>query len=83
MASAIVPQLELLRSLLPEHVRLAAYGNCGHADDEGHWHQSDAIDPVRYAEYARAWVDAGATIIGGCCGTTPETIRAVAEAVRG
>ena len=35
---------------------------------------SDA-DPQEYLEYAREWVASGATIIGGCCGTTPEHIR--------
>ncbi|MCP3906111.1 MAG: homocysteine S-methyltransferase family protein [Planctomycetes bacterium] len=81
LASAITPEIELLRTLLPEGVRIAAYGNCGHADETGTWHQSDAIAPDRYAEYAREWIDAGATIIGGCCGTTPETIRAVTRAL--
>ena len=35
----------------------------------------DWTDPERYLEYAREWVECGATIIGGCCGTTPEHIR--------
>jgi 5-methyltetrahydrofolate--homocysteine methyltransferase len=33
------------------------------------------------AEYARLALDAGATIIGGCCGTTPEHIRLMREAL--
>ena len=32
-------------------------------------------DPELMAEYARLCLDAGARIIGGCCGTTPEHIR--------
>ncbi|MCC8103721.1 MAG: homocysteine S-methyltransferase family protein [Clostridiales bacterium] len=32
-----------------------------------------------FARYMKGLADAGATIIGGCCGTTPEYIRAVAE----
>ena len=35
-------------------------------------------DPQRYLDYAHEWVECGATIIGGCCGTTPEHIRALA-----
>ena len=31
-------------------------------------------DPQRYLDYAREWAECGATIIGGCCGTTPEHI---------
>ena len=38
--------------------------------------------PDYFGEYARKFVDAGATIVGGCCGTTPDHIKAVAEAVR-
>jgi 5-methyltetrahydrofolate--homocysteine methyltransferase len=38
--------------------------------------------PEVMAQSARALRDAGARIIGGCCGTTPEHIRAMAEAVR-
>ena len=78
-APSVLPQVEMLRRLLPENVRIAAYGNSGHPDEEGVWQDSDAVEPQRYAEYAEQWVAAGATIIGGCCGTTPETIKAVAE----
>jgi S-methylmethionine-dependent homocysteine/selenocysteine methylase len=28
------------------------------------------------------WIDAGATLIGGCCGTTPGTIRAISAKIR-
>jgi homocysteine S-methyltransferase len=34
------------------------------------------------ATYARHLVQAGAKIVGGCCGTTPEHIRAIAAGVR-
>ncbi len=39
--------------------------------------------PDYLREYAEAFVEAGAAIIGGCCGTTPEHIRAMATAVSG
>jgi methionine synthase I (cobalamin-dependent)/5,10-methylenetetrahydrofolate reductase len=39
--------------------------------------------PQYFAEYVRKFVEAGVSLVGGCCGTTPEHIRAVAEAVRG
>jgi S-methylmethionine-dependent homocysteine/selenocysteine methylase len=35
--------------------------------------------PDAFAEHAARWVAAGARIVGGCCGTTPEYIRAIAE----
>lgn len=37
--------------------------------------------PEYFAEYALQFVEAGATIIGGCCGTTPEHIRKMGQAV--
>ena len=37
--------------------------------------------PELMAEYARLAVDAGANIIGGCCGTTPAHLRAMREAL--
>ena len=38
--------------------------------------------PEYMATYARHLVQAGAKIVGGCCGTTPEHIRAMADGVR-
>lgn len=37
----------------------------------------EGTDPEQYLDYAYEWVACGATIIGGCCGTTPEHIRAL------
>ena len=33
--------------------------------------------PEYFGDYARRFLDAGATIVGGCCGTTPGHIRAM------
>jgi len=38
--------------------------------------------PDYFGDYARKFADAGVAIIGGCCGTTPEHIRAVSNAVK-
>jgi len=38
--------------------------------------------PEYMAEYARRFVDVGAILVGGCCGTTPEHIRAMKSALR-
>jgi len=35
--------------------------------------------PAEFASYVPQLIDAGASFIGGCCGTTPEFIRAVVE----
>ena len=37
--------------------------------------------PEYMAQYARRLIDAGARIVGGCCGTTPEHIRRISEQV--
>ena len=40
--------------------------------------------PSRWRRRLRDWADNGwLNIVGGCCGTTPEHIRAIADAVRG
>lgn len=36
------------------------------------------MTPISFAKGIQACIDAGAKIVGGCCGTTPEHIRAVA-----
>ena len=37
--------------------------------------------PAEFAAYVPQLVEAGARFVGGCCGTTPEFIRAVAESL--
>ena len=36
------------------------------------------LGPQAYAERAAGWVERGATIVGGCCETTPAHVRALA-----
>jgi S-methylmethionine-dependent homocysteine/selenocysteine methylase len=38
---------------------------------------SNQVTPEKYLEAAREWKRLGAQVIGGCCGTTPEHIRAL------
>ncbi len=40
---------------------------------------NSAITPEIYADLSQTWVDAGATIIGGCCGIGPDHISALAK----
>ena len=42
-------------------------------DEKGEAHYS--MDAETFAEYTRKLVAAGAGLVGGCCGTTPEYIR--------
>jgi len=54
------------------------YANVGHADDRTGWVLTDDVLPEAYAQHARQWRERGASIIGGCCGTTPDHIAALA-----
>ncbi len=40
-----------------------------------------AMEPAEFAEGIAECIQAGAQIVGGCCGTTPEHIRAVHELI--
>ncbi len=44
---------------------------------------ANALDPQQYLEYAKEWRKQGARIIGGCCGTRPDHIRALREWLSG
>ena len=41
-----------------------------------------SMSPADFARHMKALVDAGANIVGGCCGTTPEYIEALCDALR-
>lgn len=58
-------------------VPVGAYANgLGRPDDALGWRFEDrhGADRAAYVEAATRWLDAGATWIGGCCGTTPEYV---------
>jgi 5-methyltetrahydrofolate--homocysteine methyltransferase len=40
------------------------------------------VSPDDLAQAARDYVAAGARVVGGCCGSTPAHVRAIAEAIR-
>ena len=61
---------------------LGVYPNLGHLAG-GRWRFDEKIGPHEFAELALEWREEGAQIIGGCCGTGPEHIAAVAAAVSG
>ncbi|KGB82586.1 methionine synthase I [Rhodovulum sp. NI22] len=59
---------------------LIAKGNAGIPKyHDGHIHYDGT--PALMADYAVLARDCGATIIGGCCGTTPEHLKAMREAL--
>ncbi len=58
---------------------ICAYPNAGLPNEFGHYHES----PDDMARHLGEFAETGLiNIVGGCCGTTPEHISAIAEAVR-
>jgi homocysteine S-methyltransferase len=74
--------LEAIEKMAPlTRRKLSAQPNAGMPRDVGG--RSMYMASAEYmAEYARHLVHAGAKVVGGCCGTTPEHIRAMCEFVR-
>jgi methionine synthase / methylenetetrahydrofolate reductase(NADPH) len=59
---------------------LSAMPNAGHPTTQG-GRQIYVSTPEYFADYARRFAEAGVSIIGGCCGTTPEHIAAMRAAL--
>ena len=77
-AKEMRPHLEALSNIAT--CAVSAYPNAGLPNEFGGYDQS--AEEMR--EYIRDFVSSGlVNIIGGCCGTTPAHIRAMAEAVEG
>jgi S-methylmethionine-dependent homocysteine/selenocysteine methylase len=51
--------------------------------DPPEWHFTDEYPPPKLLQEAERWYEMGARVIGGCCGTTPEHIAALAQGLRG
>ncbi len=60
-------------------ISCGVFANVGRPDPDQGWVNTDAVDPQRYADHAERWLATGAKLIGGCCGTTPEHIRRLAD----
>jgi homocysteine S-methyltransferase len=75
---AYVPSL-LQRMRAHTDKPLLAYPNLGERYDASTrgWH-GHGIE-ANFAAHARSWYEAGARLIGGCCGTTPADIDAIRE----
>jgi methionine synthase I (cobalamin-dependent) len=80
-AETVVCILNMADSAHPDDV-LVAKANCG-IPEFGDGALRYAGTPALMAEYARLARAAGARIIGGCCGTTPDHIRAMKAALDG
>ena len=75
---AMLPALDLLQSRWQGPV--GAYAEIPYPEDpEGSG--TARLSPDAYAAAAQDWVDRGARIVGGCCGTTPGHIAALTASI--
>jgi homocysteine S-methyltransferase len=63
-------------------VPVSAQPNAGQPRRVGPRSFEFSIDGGYFARYLGRFADAGVTLVGGCCGTTPTHVRAAAEALR-
>lgn len=76
--------IKITRSLSPD-IQIGAYANNfsevkrTHKANEDISGERDDITPELYLDFAKTWGDTGATIIGGCCGITPEHIQKLSD----
>lgn len=61
------------------HTAISCYPNAGLPDENGHYHES----PDSLAKKLRGFAEQGwINVAGGCCGTTPAHIAAIAQAMQ-
>ena len=73
-SDAIQPSLQILKENF--NAPLFAYPDSGYFKSPN-WQFEDIISTHALKQFAKKWIEIGATVIGGCCGLTPEHIRAL------
>lgn len=73
-ASALRPYLQVLAKEAPFYV--SAYPNAGLPNEMGQYDESPKAMTLQVEEFCKEGL---VNILGGCCGTTPEHIKAIAE----
>ena len=77
-ASELMPLVEDINKWC--QCAVSCYPNAGLPNEMGGYDQSPEVMAVQVKEMAAR---GSVNIVGGCCGTTPDHIKAIAEAVRG
>jgi len=75
----VLSAIEKMRALTDR--KLSAQPNAGLPRDVG-GRQIYMCSPEYMAEYSRRIIQAGASFVGGCCGSTPAHIKMIADAIR-
>lgn len=57
------------------------YPNSGESydADRKEWVQNTGVSDVDFVSYVNKWCEIGASLVGGCCRTTPNTIKAICQ----
>lgn len=76
----ITPLIDHILEGAPEKL-VVVYPNSGESYDATRKCWTGTIDPVEFGDEAVRWFRAGASIIGGCCRTTPDHIRQIRAAL--
>ncbi len=87
-AETITPAIRTARDRVGDGIDIGGYANRflsshtagGEANAQLATFRDD-LDPASYNEFVVAWLDAGATIVGGCCGMEPEHIACLVRTV--
>jgi S-methylmethionine-dependent homocysteine/selenocysteine methylase len=81
----ILKAIIAIKSLLPDAIEIGAYANA-FPPQNNEATANDGLDEVRtdlnpalYLKFAQEWKEAGATLIGGCCGIGPEHISELSK----
>ncbi|MEM9730234.1 MAG: homocysteine S-methyltransferase family protein [Myxococcota bacterium] len=75
-ATRTAPYVAALASL---GVPIGAYANAGDESEGIGWSAASPDGVSRYADLAAQWIREGAEVVGGCCGTGPAHVRALAD----
>lgn len=81
----ILQAIVAIKPLLPNDVEIGAYANA-FPPQNSEATANDGLDEVRadlnpalYLKFAQEWQEAGATLLGGCCGIGPEHIAELSK----
>ena len=77
-AETLRPYVSDLAEIVPANI--SCYPNAGLPDAMGSYTETPEIVAGHLREFAQAGL---VNLVGGCCGTTPEHVRAIADAVKG
>lgn len=77
-----ITEIALEKLVAATKLPIGIYANGeGHPHHDQGWLFPDSPNPDEYVEYAKKWQRIGASIIGGCCGTTPSYIQKLKQEI--